>query len=224
MTKQVISAYKDWNLINCITAMTVSKIRHLPVIAGPEADSSIPIGMVSSRDVMKHLVHAVEHANDSELVENVRLNDVFNKLCRKGARTCYVKSTDTVLTALQELYKYNLGALFVYEGTEIVGIFTERDYLNKVILQGRFSKDTAVSEVMSKIPLTAAPQDSAIETLKLMVSHGIRNIPVIPMLGQSIDYGDGKDYSTIGMLNEVDVIKYSYSKIKEASENSLKNK
>jgi len=218
MTKNVISAYKNWNLIDCITALSVGKFRHLPVLAGEESPA-IAIGMVSSRDVMKHLVYAVENANDSELVANVGLNDVFNKICRKGARTCYVKSTDTVLIALEELFKQNLGALFVYEGTEIVGIFTERDYLNKVILQGRFSKDTAVSEVMTKDPLTAGPQDSAIETLKLMVSHNIRNIPVIPMLGQSIDYGDGKEYSTIGMLNEVDFIKYSFTKIKESNKN-----
>jgi len=221
MTKDVMCGYGHWNMVDCIKAMTLGKFRHLPVLAGHEGEEGIPkiaIGMISSRDVMRYLTGAVEIASDSELVENVRLNDVFNKICRKSARTCYVGAKDTVLTALQEMYKHNLGALFVYEETELVGIFTERDYLHKVILRGKLSKETKVEDVMTKSVIFAGPMDSALTTLKLMATSGIRNIPVMPLIGQSIDYVDGKDYATIGMLNEVDFIKYAYTKLKDTNQ------
>jgi len=220
MTRNIVCGYNHWNLVDCIKAMTLGKFRHLPILAGNEAEAhdlpAIAIGVVSTRDVMRYLISAIEQAKDNELVESVKLNDVFNKICRKSARTCYVNETDTVLKALEEMQIHNLGALFVYSGTELVGIFTERDYLNKVILRGRLSKDTPVKDVMTTKVISAGPMDSALGTLKLMASSGIRTIPVAPFIGKSIDYVDGKEYATIGMLNEVDFIKYAYTRLRDA--------
>jgi predicted transcriptional regulator len=96
----------------------------------------VPIGVVSSRNVVDQFVAALEHCSDPYLAENVKLNDIFNQLCRKSSRLCYVSTGDTVYKALQVMQEVDIGAVFVTRSNNLAGIFTERDYLNKIILQG----------------------------------------------------------------------------------------
>lgn len=214
MTHNVVTALPSWNLVDCVRAMAIGKFRHLPVVDS-EDSAGAPIGIVSSRDVIKHVLEAVLHSSDAEVAATIRINDVFNQLVRKSARTCYVSNRDTVYQALEMMQAHGIGGVFVYKGFNLAGIFTERDYLTKIILQGRGSKNTKVGDVMTKNVISVGPLDSALETLKLMVKHGIRNIPVIPMMGASIDYVDGREYESIGMLTEWDLIRYSFIKMQE---------
>ena len=60
-----------------------------------------------------------------------------------------VRPDDSVFDALQQLAEHEVGALVVMDGQRMVGVVSERDYTRKVALQGRSSKETKVSEIMT---------------------------------------------------------------------------
>jgi CBS domain-containing protein len=66
----------------------------------------------------------------------------------------------------------------VKEGDKVVGIITERDYLRKVILKGRASKETAVATIMSTGLHTVAPSDTVSTALSIMTDKRCRHLPV----------------------------------------------
>ena len=70
-------------------------------------------------------------------------------LDEKGHEVIGVAPTATVYEAIGEMVEHNTGSLLVMAGSHIEGIFTERDYLRKIALQGRTSQETAVREVMT---------------------------------------------------------------------------
>jgi CBS domain-containing protein len=85
----------------------------------------------------------------------------------------------TVLDALRLLEEKNVGALLVLKGPKLVGIFSERDYARRMVLHGRASKDTAVSEVMTTEVFTIAPEVTAGECMVHMTDRHIRHLPVV---------------------------------------------
>ncbi|HSM69030.1 MAG TPA: CBS domain-containing protein [Xanthomonadales bacterium] len=98
---------------------------------------------------------------------------------RKGAMVLSVDHEDSVLDAIRLMADVNIGAVLVTQGNLISGIFTERDYLQKVALDSRSSKDTRVSEVMSTPVITARPQDTVQECLEVMTNCRCRHLPVV---------------------------------------------
>ena len=60
-----------------------------------------------------------------------------------------------------------------------MGIFSERDYARKIVLQGKASQDTAVNEIMTKTVITVASEDSLEECMSLMSKNKIRHLPVV---------------------------------------------
>lgn len=84
-----------------------------------------------------------------------------------------------VFDALVVLAEYKIGALVVLEGEKLVGIFSERDYAREVILKGRSSKTTPISDVMTHKVLFAKPTDLVEDAMSLMSEKRIRHLPVI---------------------------------------------
>ena len=76
------------------------------------------------------------------------INEVMD---RKGGTVLTIKSDVSVLDAIRTMSDANIGALVIQDDEQPVGIFTERDYLRKIALQGRSSSNTLVSEVMSAV-------------------------------------------------------------------------
>lgn len=87
--------------------------------------------------------------------------------------------TATVFEAIQVMADKRAGALLVMDGTKLEGIISERDYAREVILKGRSSKITLVSEIMSTNVITVAPTDSVQNALELMTEHHIRHLPIV---------------------------------------------
>ncbi len=100
-----------------------------------------------------------------------------------------------VFDALVVLAEYKIGALVVLEGEKLVGIFSERDYAREVVLKGRSSKTTQISEVMTDKVLSASPNDTVEQAMSLMSEKRIRHLPVIE---------NGK---VIGVLSIGDLVK-----------------
>jgi signal-transduction protein with cAMP-binding, CBS, and nucleotidyltransferase domain len=100
-----------------------------------------------------------------------------------------------VLDAIRMMADKYVGALLVMEGTQLLGIVSERDYARKVILKGRSSADTPVREIMTSPVLTVAPGDSVNHCMKLMTDKRVRHLPVVE---------GGK---VLGMLSIGDLVK-----------------
>jgi CBS domain-containing protein len=85
----------------------------------------------------------------------------------------------TVDDAARLMAKKNAGAILVVEAGKLVGIFTERDAVFRVIAQGRDVKATLLGEAMTKEPHTVGPDRSFGFALLLMQKHGFRHVPVV---------------------------------------------
>ena len=90
-----------------------------------------------------------------------------------------VTSNTTVYDAIKLMSEKNIGALPVVDNNQLSGIFSERDYARKIILQNRTSQDTLISEIMTSVVITITPQDSLEHCMEMMSSKKIRHLPVI---------------------------------------------
>ena len=90
-----------------------------------------------------------------------------------------IAPTASVFDALKLMADKGIGALVVTEGDAIVGIFTERDYARKIVLQGRSSKDTPVRDIMTAEVITVRPEDSSDHCMQVVTDKRIRHLPVM---------------------------------------------
>lgn len=90
-----------------------------------------------------------------------------------------VAPDDSVFAALEMMAKYDVGALLVMEGARLAGIFSERDYARKIILQGKSSRETKVREIMTDKVFCAKPELTVDEAMAIMSQKHIRHLPVM---------------------------------------------
>jgi len=106
------------------------------------------------------------------------MNKVFSVLNRKGNTAISVTPDTNVFEALKIMAEKNIGSVVVMENDNFLGIVTERDYSRKVILKGKHSDDTRVSEIMSEDMPNIKPSDSIELCMALMTQQNIRYLPV----------------------------------------------
>lgn len=97
----------------------------------------------------------------------------------KGGRVWSLAPSASVYEAIAMMAEKQVGSLLVMEGTRLLGIVSERDYARKVILQGRSSKETPVSEIMSSPVVTVTPAHSIGECMQMVTEKRIRHLPVV---------------------------------------------
>lgn len=90
-----------------------------------------------------------------------------------------VAPDQTVLRALEIMAECDVGALVVLDGKQLVGMFSERDYARKVILQGKASKQTKVTEVMTSKVITVTQETRMEECMAIMTEKHIRHLPIL---------------------------------------------
>jgi CBS domain-containing protein len=100
-------------------------------------------------------------------------------LSAKGGQVFSVAPSSSVFEALQLMAEKNVGALLVLEAGRPVGIFTERDYARKVVLENRSSRQASMSDVMTRRVLGVTPEQSAEECMALMSEKHVRHLPVM---------------------------------------------
>ena len=107
------------------------------------------------------------------------MTTVAQLLHDKGRAVWTVAPEATVYAALSLMAEKNVGALVVVEDARVVGILSERDYARKVILKGKFSKDTLVREIMTDKVYFLRPEQTIEECMALITAEHIRHLPVL---------------------------------------------
>lgn len=111
------------------------------------------------------------------------MHNIRDILHEKGTTVWSAAPDETVLEAIRRMAEHDVGALLVMEDDRLVGFFSERDYLRKVILQGLRSRNTPVKTVMSTSVLTISPDATVQEGLSTMTENNIRHLPVTDASG-----------------------------------------
>ncbi len=100
-------------------------------------------------------------------------------LHKKGADVATVDRKTTVLDAAKAMNEQRIGAVVVTDGDRVVGIFTERDILNRIVAAGKDPKTTRVEEVMTS-PMACCRRDTPLADCKAVMSQKrIRHLPVV---------------------------------------------
>jgi CBS domain-containing protein len=108
------------------------------------------------------------------------MRPVLELIKKQQSNTLWSLTPDiSVFEALRILAEHDVGALMVMDQGKLIGIFSERDYTRKVALQGKSSKDTPVSAIMTAKVLTVNSQTRTRDCMALMSSKKIRHLPVV---------------------------------------------
>jgi CBS domain-containing protein len=107
------------------------------------------------------------------------MNNVRHLLDRKARALFSVGPDDPVLEAIRMMAEHHVGALLVMRGSELAGIVSERDYARKVVLLGRSSADTPVSQIMTAPVITVSLDTSVQDCMRLMTERHIRHLPAV---------------------------------------------
>lgn len=106
------------------------------------------------------------------------MQTVSNIFQRKGTANITVSPDTFVFDALKIMADKNIGSVVVMNDEKYCGLFTERDYARKVILQGKSSSDLQVAEIMSENLPQVSSQHNLEECMEIMTGHNIRYLPV----------------------------------------------
>ena len=116
------------------------------------------------------------------------------------SREIFSVTPDTCVDdAVKMMDEKNVGALLVMKGSKLVGMLSERDYARKVMLRGKKSSDTPVSDIMSTNLTVTNPNEGVEECLRVMTDKRIRHLPVLE--GQKV----------IGVISIGDLVKHVIS-------------
>jgi CBS domain-containing protein len=105
------------------------------------------------------------------------VNDLLG--AKTDASRYAVKATETVYRAIQLMADRRIGAVLVVERGIVVGIFTERDYIMRVEVEGRAARETPLRDVMTEEMYTVTTGTSIEHCLALMIRYRLRHLPVV---------------------------------------------
>ena len=144
---------------------------------------------------------------------------VSSILAHKKAPTVWsIGPNAMVFDAIRLMDEKNVGALPVVDNGKLVGIVSERDYMRKVILKGRSSKDTPVTEIMTKQLVTVNPSNSVSECMRIITEKRVRHLPVLEgtNLVGILSIGDVVNWLMAAQKATIDNLeRYSLAEIKE---------
>jgi CBS domain-containing protein len=127
------------------------------------------------------------------------MSTIAQILENKGGEVITVEVGSTVFEAIELMDKNHIGALVITSDGDVAGIFTERDYLGKIALKFRSSRETPVEDVMTADVVVGNTEDSIDRCMRLMTKHKCRHLPIV-----------GKD-GLAGMVSLGDLVKHMLS-------------
>jgi CBS domain-containing protein len=124
------------------------------------------------------------------------MKTIKNIIQNKSKSIYSVTPNTSVFDALEVMMNKNISALLVMDGHELKGIFTERDYARKIILQGKASKETSIQEVMTSKLETVKLNTSIEHCMQIMTQRFIRHLPIV------------EDGIVVGIISIGDLVKF----------------
>ncbi len=125
----------------------------------------------------------------------MKLTDTVSSILRDKPQIFSIAPHKSVYEAVELMAEKQIGSLLVMTGDKLHGIVSERDYARKVILQGKSSKHTAVSEIMSTSLHTVTRQHTLEECMEIITEQRIRHLPVV------------EDGQVLGMVSIGDLVR-----------------
>lgn len=113
-----------------------------------------------------------------------------------------IQESATVFDAVDLMVKGKIGALAVVSGTRLVGIFTERDLMKKVVAWEKNPRATRLSEVMTRNVKTLSPDTDVLDGLRLMLEGHFRHAPIVNGKGE-----------VLGMLSLRDLLRHQVEEL-----------
>lgn len=107
------------------------------------------------------------------------MQTVGQLLEKKSGELVHIGPDATVFQALQLMAEHDIGAVLVMDMGDVLGIFSERDYARRIVLQGRTSAGTKVRDIMTSKVVYVGPQQSVAECMALMTDKHFRHLPVM---------------------------------------------
>jgi len=123
------------------------------------------------------------------------MQSIKHLLANKIKEIWSIGPDEPVLQAIRLMSEKGIGALPVMQDGNLLGILSERDYARKVILMGRSSADTPVSQIMTKPVITVSLQDTVHDCMQIMTEKRIRHLPVVDK------------HKVVGMISIGDLVK-----------------
>ena len=105
-----------------------------------------------------------------------RVRDILE---HKGAEVITCGPQDSVLRAAHVMNEHGIGAVVVVEGTQLIGIFTERDVLRRVVAAGRDPAATLVRDVMTQPVISCTPDTRVDECRVIITARRVRHLPIV---------------------------------------------
>lgn len=125
----------------------------------------------------------------------------------KQKKILTVKPEDMLYQALKIMADNNIGALVVVKETKVIGMFSERDFVRKAVIDKRLSMDLKVQDLMTSLVCYVRPEQSINECMALMTEKRIRHLPVLD------------EDKLVGIVSIGDVLKHTI----EEKEFTIKN-
>jgi len=107
------------------------------------------------------------------------MSTIRKVLERKGGTVLTTQGHSSVFDAINRMSQANVGSLVIEQDGRPLGIFTERDYLRKIALEGRSSRETSVEDVMTSPLITITPEDDAKTAMETMTQRRCRHLVVV---------------------------------------------
>jgi CBS domain-containing protein len=136
---------------------------------------------------------------------------VLDVILSKGDTVHSIGPTESVIDAVHKMNQFKIGCLMVMQGDQVMGIFTERDVLRRVIGEGRNVQDVTVGEVMTTEVVCCGPQTDLDDVSAIMQTRRVRHVPVcgdegrlhgVVSIGDVNAYHSSNQEQTIHFLNE----------------------
>ena len=136
---------------------------------------------------------------------------VLDVILSKGDTVHSIGPTESVIDAVHKMNQFKIGCLMVMQGDQVMGIFTERDVLRRVIGEGRNVQDVTVGEVMTTEVVCCGPETDLDDVSAIMKTRRVRHVPVcgddgrlhgVVSIGDVNAYHSSNQEQTIHFLNE----------------------
>lgn len=165
MTSKLVYASESYTAEDCLVIMGEERLRRLPITS-----QETLVGLITAGDLVKHI---------ADSLGEMPLGKVSEIIAVKGSQVHTIELSETVFHAVYMMSEHNVGSLVVTNCGKVCGIITERDYLRRIVVEGRSSRTTRIQEIMTMDLVTVEPQTMVAECIAFLSNVNFRRLPVL---------------------------------------------